>query len=226
MSEVAEAVKSAVLGSTGGQGGAQSTAGVMQASQGAVAGARINVARAGDIPDLGADENGRYGDDEIGTSGAARDYAKDLPLNPLTLSGMVSAQARINVLRRIDAGLLPTDPESRLGAYDATKGYPPGTVGDSVHNAIGTIYATLGNYGQEKIGRVFNSPEVRELYAEPVESDAGKRMAAIEKQYWENVRREDPNSPGGQLGSMFSADGRYKLQRLFGNVVPIFRAPK
>ncbi|MGX7828830.1 hypothetical protein ACTG9Q_27445 [Actinokineospora sp. 24-640] len=71
----------------------------------------------------------------------------------------------------------------------------------------------FGNYGQEKIGRVFNSPEAKALYNLPVDSWAGRRMAQLEYQYWHNVHVEDPWSPGGQLGASFDTDRRDFLQR-------------
>jgi len=88
-----------------------------------------------------------------------------------------------------------------------------GTVGNSVHNAIGTIYITFANYGQERIGRVFNSPEARALYDQPVASCAGYQMAALEYQYWQDVRAEDAVSPGGNMGSAFNPVARDLLQR-------------
>jgi hypothetical protein len=182
----------------GGSGGAGSGGGT--ASGGGTGGTK-------EIPNLGADKDGKYGDANTGMAGAAKDL-KDL--GAPTPQGFA---ARSETLKQIDEGKLTPPPDSRLGAYDATKGYPPGTVGSAVHNAIGTIYKTLDNYGQENIGRVFNSPEARALYNEPVTSDAGRRMAEIEHRYWDNVRREDPRSAGGQLGSAFSPSVRDGLQR-------------
>jgi hypothetical protein len=148
-------------------------------------------------------QGGRYGDDRSGASGAARDTG-DLvdPTDPLIW----------RTLNRVDSGELTPDPESRLGAYAATRGYPPGTVGNSVHHAIGTIYVTFANYGQERIGRVFNSPEARALYDQPVASCAGMQMAMLEHQYWQDVTREDGWSPGGRMGSMFNPTVRNFLQ--------------
>jgi hypothetical protein len=161
---------------------------------------------------LGADKNGRYSDSRSGVKGAAEDL-KDLPKPPWTPAGAIDAAQRVGTLGDVDAKRITPDPESRLGAYAATTGYPAGTVGNAVHNAIGTIYTTLGNYGQESIGRVFNSPEAQALYNQPVDSPAGRQMADLEHQYWENVRREDPLSAGGQLGSMASPAARDFLQR-------------
>jgi hypothetical protein len=38
-------------------------------------------------------------------------------------------------------------------------------------------------------------------------------MAEIEHRYWENVKKEDPSSAGGRLGSAFSPATRDVLQR-------------
>jgi hypothetical protein len=154
------------------------------------------------IPNIGQ-VGGRYGDDYTGASGAIADSTGLLALTSLG---------------DVRSGAIVPDPASRLGAYKATLGYPPGTVGHAVNNAIATIYVGLGTYGEEKIGRVFNSPEARALYNEPVESDAGILMAGIEQRYWDNVRKEDSWSPGGQLGAAFSPDVRDWLQRrVFGS---------
>jgi hypothetical protein len=160
--------------------------------------------------DLGKGPDGKFGDGRQGALGAAQDTAT---LAGVGAQGGIGAAMRLNDLNKIDNGTLKPDPESRLGAYDATKGYPNGTVGNSVHNAIGTIYTGMGTYGQENIGRVFNSDEARALYPEPVDSDAGRKMAEIEHGYWENVKKEDPYSAGGQLGSAFSPAARDFLQR-------------
>ncbi len=168
-------------------------------------GGHVAILAPGDgIPDLGRGADGRFGDSNTGAWGAIKDSA-----------GLVAIPGS---LRDVDNGTYVPDPESRLGAYAATRGYPPGSVGEAVHNAIGTIYVLLGTFGEEKIGRVFNSPEARALYGQPVESAAGAQMAAIEQRYWANVAKEDPASPGGQLGASFSATVRDSLQRhIFGN---------
>jgi hypothetical protein len=148
--------------------------------------------------------NGTFGDDRSGIGGAARDTGDLVDPQDWNL---------LRVLGRVDDGTLVPDPDSRLGAYAATRGYPVGTVGHSVHNAIGTIYVTFANYGQEKIGRVFNSPEARALYNQPVASCAGYQMALLEYQYWSDVRGEDGLSPGGNMGSAFNPTARDLLQR-------------
>ncbi len=162
---------------------------------------------AGDIPDLGRGPDGFYGDGQTGWGARIRD-----------IGGFVADLWPWGTLAKIDRGELTPDPESRLGAYAATRGYPPGSVGEAVHNAIGMIYITFGTYGEERIGRVFNSPEARALYNQPVDSPAGRLMAEIELRYWQNVAAEDSWSPGGELGSAFSAAFRDWLQQnIFGS---------
>lgn len=158
----------------------------------------------------GAAGPARQGDGRSGVLGALSDAAG--ALRDVVTPSATAAQ-RVAALRAVDRGEVQPPPDSRLGAYAATRGYPRGTVGHAVHNAIGTLYATMGTYGEERIGRVFNSREARALYNQPVNGPAGRRMAALEHRYWESVRREDPLSAGGQLGSMFDPNARDFLQR-------------
>lgn len=129
------------------------------------------------------------------------------------LEDTLTGTGPISDLRAIDEGRLKPDPDSRLGAYDATKGYKEGTVGHSVHNAIGTIYAALGTTGEEKIGTVFNSPEAKKLYDQPVNSDASKKIAQMEYDYWAKTRKDNPWSVGGFLGTQFGPGTRDWLQK-------------
>lgn len=154
----------------------------------------------------------RVGDRHQGVLGALRDSAGLLAdaVNP-----SATIAQRVTALAAVDRGAVQPPRDSRLGAYAATRGYPPGTVGHAVHNAIGTIFSTLGTYGEERIGSVFNSPEARALYSQPVDGPAGRRMAALEHRYWDMVRREDPLSAGGQLGAAFDPAARDFLQREF-----------
>jgi hypothetical protein len=123
------------------------------------------------------------------------------------------AIGRRMTLDRIDRGTLRPEPTSRLGAYAATAGYPPGSVGDAVHRAIGTIYVTLGTIGEEQIGIVFNSPEARAMFDKPLTEETSRRMAEIEYDYWRRTRDDNPLSIGGQLGSAFRPWLRDVLQR-------------
>lgn len=148
--------------------------------------------------------NGRYGDDRSGLGGAIADTQDLVDTTNPNLS---------ETLRRIDDGELVPNLESRLGAYWSTRGYPEGTTGRAVHNAIGTIYLALANYGQEKIGRVFSSAQAKALYMAPVESCASLQIATLEHRYWSDVAEEDGFSPGGRLGAMFNPAARDFLQQ-------------
>lgn len=160
-----------------------------------------------DIPVLGRGADGHFGDDRFGPEGAKED-APDF-VNP-------NALVRPGILFAIDAGTYKPDPESRLGAYAATAGYRAGTVGFGVHRAIGAIFLTFGNYGQERIGRVFNAPQAKALYEDPVDSASGYKMAQTELVYWNNIAIEDPWSAGGKLGSAFNAPVRNWIQITLG----------
>ena len=91
--------------------------------------------------------NGTFGDDRSGVLGAARDTGDLVDTQDWSL---------FRVLRNVDNGSITPAPDSRLGPYAATRGYPVGTVGNSVHNAIGTTYITFAN-----LGSAFN-PSVRD----------------------------------------------------------------
>jgi len=150
------------------------------------------------IPNIGRGADGWFGDGKTGPWAAAED-----------LGGLLADRT---VLDRVDRGEIVPDPDSRLGAYACTHGYDPGTVGHAVHNAIGFIYLTLGTYMEEKIGRVFCSPEAKAFYNDPIDSDSSVRMGEIEHRYWDNVRKEDDWSAAGKLGAAFSPSVRDWLQ--------------
>lgn len=86
--------------------------------------------------------------------------------------------------------------------------------GSAAVAAIGTIYATLGTVGEEKIGTVFNSEQAKALYDQPVDGPASKKLAQMEFDYWNKMKKEK-NSVGGHLGSLFNPSSRDWLQREF-----------
>lgn len=131
---------------------------------------------------------------------------------------------RVKELNIIDEGHASADPSSRLGAYEVTRGYARGTVGYAVHNAIGDIYIFAGTYGQEQIGLVFNSPEARALFNQPIESAANLQMATIEYNYWVAVKQSNPSSVGGMAGSAFTPGMRAWLQEhVYSRGIPALR---
>ncbi|MEO8551794.1 MAG: hypothetical protein ABI678_17580, partial [Kofleriaceae bacterium] len=119
---------------------------------------------------------------------------------------------RTSTLIAIDTGALHPDAWTRLGAYEATSGYAPGTVGYAVHNAIGDLYVALGSIGEEHIGLVFNSPEAKALFGEPVTSSANLGVATIEYNYWVGVKNADPSSWGARAGAAFTPEVRAWIQ--------------
>ncbi len=132
---------------------------------------------------------------------------------------------KLDNLHAIDNGTMTPDPNGRLGAYAATSGYPAGTVGESVHNAIGTIYKGFGNFGEEQIGKVFNSPEAKATYGDPVDSQSSKCMASMEQAYWQQAKSEDPWSAGGRMGAAFSPGSRDWLQKNIFSTSPPSASP-
>jgi hypothetical protein len=120
---------------------------------------------------------------------------------------------RVQDLNNVDRGQMFVDPSSRLGAYEATRGYARGTVGHAVHNAIGDIYLLLGTIGQEQIGLIFNSPMAKALFPQPVTSSANLAMATLEYEYWMAVRTNNPSSIGGNAGAAFDPTVRAWLQQ-------------
>jgi hypothetical protein len=115
-------------------------------------------------------------------------------------------------LNAVDQGYNPPDRSTRLSAYAATRGYPKGTVGYAVHNAIGDIYLMAGSVGQEYIGLVFNSATARALFNQPVTSPANLAMATLEYEYWVAEQQANPGSVGGNAGASFSPEKRAWLQ--------------
>lgn len=177
--------------------------------------------------------------------GASDSRATGAPLLPVNWTGMTSDQliqslqgplpegaeggigvqlviaGRTEELQAIDQGRVAPAPSSRLGAYAATAGYPPGTVGHGVHGAIAAIYITLGDVGQEQIGDVFRSPQAQAEMPYPVGSPHGRAIAELEYDYWRQRRADDWLSVGGQLGSLFGPDSRAALQSWFDSHPPV-----
>ena len=161
--------------------------------------------------------NGRFGDDRTGPIGAALDVT-DLLMSP-------SLPSRTATLLLVESGAIKPDQESRLGAFAGTHGYPEGTVGNAVHLGIAAIYLALGDAGQENIGRVFNSPEAKALYSQPIDSPANLEMARLEYGYWSNVLKEDSWSPGAHLATQMSPEVRALAQKLISAGSPGFPPP-
>jgi hypothetical protein len=154
------------------------------------------------------------GDHRTGFFGFVEDQAT---LARVMASGGAGATMRMRTLREVAAGQITPNPESRLGAFAATVGYPEGTVGYSVNRAIGLLYVAFGTYGEERIGTVFNSATARAHYPNRVDGPSTPIIADMEYQYWARVRREDPWAPGPTIATAFDAKTRGWLMReVFG----------
>jgi hypothetical protein len=136
-------------------------------------------------------------------------------LNPVTAP--LTIGRRLGTLVGVETGLLNPDSSSRLGAYQATAGNERGTTGRAAHNSIGGIYLLLGNFGQDRIGDVFNSSEARELYDQSLSNGSSRQLAETEHGYWENQRRTQ-GSAGGYMGSAFSPAARDMIQQVMGRI--------
>ena len=113
-------------------------------------------------------------------------------------------------LEAVRSGKVPVDPRSRLGAYQATLGYAPGTVGYAANKHIGNIYNVLGTSGEDRIGIVFNSPEAQRLLSQPVSGKANRQLAELEYGYWKQQNQR--GTLGGFMGTRFRPGSRAWLQ--------------
>ncbi len=152
----------------------------------------------------------RVGDENSGFLGYVRDQGV---LARVVASGGAGAALRLATLRRVASGELRPPRHTRLGAFAATCGYPEGTVGYAVNRAIGILYVSLGTYGEERIGTVFDSPAARVHYPNPVRSSSSRAVAQMEYDYWARVRAEDPWSAGARIATAFDPASRDWLQR-------------
>lgn len=80
---------------------------------------------------------------------------------------------------------------SRLGAFDATKSAPPGTLGYSLNVAIGMFYKKFADAGEHQIGTVFWSPEVQAILNDPLEGSTNIVAGEVEHRYWTSVKFQD-----------------------------------
>lgn len=102
-----------------------------------------------------------------------------------------------------------TDPDSRLGSYEITAGYPEGTVGNTLHRAIGSIYTLLGSIAQDDVGKLFRDPSMVSLYSLPVDSWAESQVNDQEYLFWAS---KSPEDLGRRMATIFSPSVRRWLQ--------------
>jgi hypothetical protein len=161
---------------------------------------------------------------EIGKKNGLYGSESTLTMKEEMLAAYKIATEALNVkaikLATIDYGFggVP-DPESRLGAYYATRGYKSGTVGSAVHHIIGGMYLILGPLGEEKIGRVYNNPNVKALLNQPAQSAAMRCLANIEQHYFTKVKEENPMSTGARLSSVVTPRARDCITQLLSGIL-------
>ena len=103
-------------------------------------------------------------------------------------------------------------PDGRLGAFEATRGFPPDTCGQVFHRVIGIFYLGFGPHWQLNIGQLFRQPLVQNLLKDPITSKSNLTLAEIESTFW--VSHKD--TFGGKLGSTFGPKLRGVIQyRIF-----------
>lgn len=105
------------------------------------------------------------------------------------------------------------NPSSRQAAYIATQGYPPGTVGWTLHRAIGAIQSTLGSFGEETIGDLFTSKQAVALYSQPLNSKTSMAAAQMEYAFW-SASWDDHPSIGAAIALSFRPSVRNQIQLL------------
>lgn len=112
-------------------------------------------------------------------------------------------------LYQIDHGTIPYPirPETRLGAYQITANYPEGTVGNTAHRAIGTIYILFGSKWEDDIGLLFHEQETKDLYPQLIGTPAEAKLNEIEYNYWEQQK-----DLGGELACLFKPSVRRWIQ--------------
>lgn len=140
----------------------------------------------------------------------------------LTVVKNAEAILKSDALQRI-LGIVPVPGSSpamgmssREGAYLGTAKFPPGTVGYGVHYSIGTISGLLQDFGEAKIGDLFNRPDVQALLAKENTWENNYQVAQLEYNYWADVLT-DPNQSfenrvGGFVGVAFEPLVRSDVQ--------------
>ena len=136
-----------------------------------------------------------------------------LDLASLAIAPGFTLGRRAAELIGVRTGLINPPDDSRLGAYEATRGHERGTVGRGANNSIGAIYMLMGTYGQDRIGNVFNSQQAQQTLPHSVRSSANGELARTEFGYWQN-QRDTQGTEGGVMGSLFSPTVREGIQQM------------
>lgn len=166
-----------------------------------------------------AAESGPQDRAQVGSTGGGdpvspgRRLRERLDLVSLAVAPGLTLGRRAAELIGVQTGLINPPDDSRLGAYEATRGHERGTVGRGANNSIGAIYMLLGTYGQDRIGNVFHSDRAQQTLPHSVRSSANGELARTEFGYWEN-QRNTQGTEGGVMGSMFSPTVREGIQQV------------
>ncbi|PWN72322.1 hypothetical protein C1631_006910 [Chryseobacterium phosphatilyticum] len=113
----------------------------------------------------------------------------------LSVAGAGGAWMGRNEYQQYKALLEPekVDPDSRLGAMIATKDFTRDQVGYGVYPSIRLIHLLFGNVGEQKIGEVFNRPDVQKALRKIRTHESHKFVGSIEESYWKGERKKGEN---------------------------------
>ncbi|MDR3023451.1 SPASM domain-containing protein [Chryseobacterium sp.] len=113
------------------------------------------------------------------------------------------------------------DQTGRLGAMLATRDFPPDQVGYGVYPSIRFIHMVFGNIGEQKIGEIFNDPEMQEMLKQPGTHENHQNVGNKEQKYWQS-KWEEENHPGRKLmaglGAAFDGNSRAYIQKTAANL--------
>lgn len=115
--------------------------------------------------------------------------------------------SRYKDLGAVSRGELETTAGSRLAAYKATSNHDRGSTGRAVNNAVGMFYTVMGRTGEDNVGHLFNSPEMKKHFSKPVRSDAPLQLSKLEHSYWKNQWKNE-GTIGGLMGQTFGPSTR------------------
>ncbi|KAA2224037.1 SPASM domain-containing protein [Chryseobacterium sediminis] len=136
----------------------------------------------------------------------------------LSASGAGTAWMGRNEYQQYKALLDPdrVDRTGRLGAMLATKDFTPDQVGYGVYPSIRLIHLIFGNIGEQKIGEIFNDPEMQQLLKELGTHENHQNVGDKEQKYWQS-KWNDESHPGRKLmaglGAAFDGNSRAFIQK-------------
>lgn len=108
---------------------------------------------------------------------------------------------------------------SRLMAYYATKQYEKGTIGCTVHKAIGCLYLILGNCWESGIGFLFDQEGIEKFYRASFNHNTSSDLATLEYKFWNSVQRKNLRFV---LSTMFPIRVRIWAHHIFHKISQYF----